>query len=268
MRQTGIAALFPEHGDRPPITEIPTFVEIMDNVRLFEEEYHRSGTRPALPIVELNVALLRDWGSVLYPGDHDIIPYLYKRFPSGRVVQYRDMKCRFNFFQDCPLSEDDMKAVVAEIACEIMGWNLYHGSDRGWLICPHVPIRPRVEIDPNTLEPTVRFHTSFGWLDRREFMTDNIALEAAAAAVADPAARRITLDFIESRISATRYFVDGTLTIAVVEHVNGFKAVGTSAAADPKNYNRELGEKAARSRAIEKMWEVEGFGLREEISGG
>jgi hypothetical protein len=99
-------------------------------------------------------------------------------------------------------------------------------------------------------------------------MTDNTALETAAAAVADPSGRRITLDFIESRVAATRYFVDGTLTIAVVEHQNGFKAVGTSAAADPKNYNQELGEKAARSRAIEKLWEVEGFGLREELSNG
>lgn len=96
-------------------------------------------------------------------------------------------------------------------------------------------------------------------------MTYNTALEAAAAAVAHPAGRRVTLDFIESRIAATRYYVDGTLTIAVVEHVNGFKAVGTSAAADPKNYNQELGEKAARSRAVEKLWEVEGFLLREEI---
>lgn len=97
-------------------------------------------------------------------------------------------------------------------------------------------------------------------------MTDNTALEAAAAAVAKPDGQRISLAFIESRIAATRYYVDGTLTIAVVEHVNGFKAVGTSAAADPKNYNQELGEKAARARAVEKLWEVEGFALRERMT--
>ena len=97
-------------------------------------------------------------------------------------------------------------------------------------------------------------------------MTDNSALEAAAAAVAKPDGQRVSLDFIESRIAATRYYVDGTLTIAVVEHVNGFKAVGTSAAADPKNYNQELGEKAARGRAVEKLWEVEGFALRERMT--
>ncbi len=96
-------------------------------------------------------------------------------------------------------------------------------------------------------------------------MTDNTALETAAAKVADPSGRRVTLDFIESRIASTSYHVDGTLTIAIVEHVNGFKATGSSAAADPKNYNVGLGQKAARSRAVEKLWEVEGFLLREEI---
>lgn len=94
---------------------------------------------------------------------------------------------------------------------------------------------------------------------------NNDNLEKAAAAVADPNGKRVTLDFIESRITATRYYVDGTMTIAVVEHENGFKAIGTSAAADPLNFNRELGEKAARSRAVEKLWEVEGFLLREQM---
>jgi hypothetical protein len=96
---------------------------------------------------------------------------------------------------------------------------------------------------------------------------DNKNLEAAAAAVQHPEGRRVTLDHIESRIKETRYFYDGTLTIAVVEHQNGFKAVGSAAAADPLNYNRELGEKAARGRAIEQLWMVEGFLLREQMLG-
>lgn len=97
---------------------------------------------------------------------------------------------------------------------------------------------------------------------------DNTKLEQEAAAVAKPEARRVTLDHIESRIKDVRYTVDGTLTTAVVEHVNGFKVVGTSAAADPLNFDQELGEKAARARAVEKLWELEGFLLREEMMRG
>ena len=96
-------------------------------------------------------------------------------------------------------------------------------------------------------------------------MPDIELLEAEASAVAQPNYRRVNLEFIESRIVGTEYYHAPPLTIAIVTHQNGFKAVGQSASADPKNYNRELGDKAARSRAIEQLWMVEGFLLCEQM---
>jgi len=49
---------------------------------------------------------------------------------------------------------------------------------------------------------------------------------------------------------------------------NGFTVTGESACASPENYNAELGRKIARQKAMDKIWPLLGFRLRDRISAG
>lgn len=54
-------------------------------------------------------------------------------------------------------------------------------------------------------------------------------------------------------------------TVCVITLPNGFEVVGTSACVDPKNYDHEVGTKYAKQRAIDKIWELEGYRLQSNI---
>ena len=56
-------------------------------------------------------------------------------------------------------------------------------------------------------------------------------------------------------------FPGTTVTVCCLPLRNGFCVTGISAAASPENYDRELGEKVALSKAIDKIWELEGYSL-------
>ena len=71
---------------------------------------------------------------------------------------------------------------------------------------------------------------------------------------------RITLDELESRIASVEYIYRDVLTIAVVTLDNGWRQVGHSAAVDPANYNRGLGERFAREDAVRALWPLVAFG--------
>lgn len=51
-----------------------------------------------------------------------------------------------------------------------------------------------------------------------------------------------------------------TLTLA-----NGFEVVGISACVDASNYNLAIGQKFARQRAVDKVWELAGYVLQEDL---
>lgn len=90
--------------------------------------------------------------------------------------------------------------------------------------------------------------------------------DAAAAAVA--VAPRVSLDQIKALVASENYFVDGTLTICVLTLVNGYKVTGESAAADPANFNEELGRRFARERALAAIWPLAGYQLRDALHRG
>ncbi len=92
------------------------------------------------------------------------------------------------------------------------------------------------------------------------------ARDAAAAAVA--VKPRVTLDQIKSLIASERFFTDDTLTICVLTLTNGYKVTGESAAADPANYNPELGQKIAREKATAEIWPLAGYLLRDTLHKG
>ena len=76
-------------------------------------------------------------------------------------------------------------------------------------------------------------------------------------------APRVDKDKNEKVISSVHYKVFETLTICIVTTKNGFQFTGESACVDPKNYRKDLGEEMALKRAIEKIYMVEGYMLKE-----
>lgn len=56
------------------------------------------------------------------------------------------------------------------------------------------------------------------------------------------------------------------LTFCVIVLKNGFTVHGHSACASPENFDADIGCKVARSKAIEQIWPLLGFRLRDQLS--
>lgn len=56
------------------------------------------------------------------------------------------------------------------------------------------------------------------------------------------------------------------LTICVLVLQNGFTVTGESACASPENFDAEIGRKIARKNAMEKIWPLEGYLLKQRLS--
>lgn len=99
-------------------------------------------------------------------------------------------------------------------------------------------------------------------------------------------AARVTPEHIESIIDQEHYFTafDGiahayqgvdnalfahkstdTLTFCVLVLKNGFTVTGESACASPENFDAEIGRKIARQNAVNKIWALEGYLLKQKI---
>ena len=99
-------------------------------------------------------------------------------------------------------------------------------------------------------------------------------------------APRITPDDIEANIVDSNYFTaaDGIrganelecergnpltlLTFCVLVLKNGFTVTGESACASPENFDAELGRKIARQNAVQKIWPLMGYALKDKLAGG
>ncbi|MFL4516267.1 Gp49 family protein [Stenotrophomonas pavanii] len=105
-------------------------------------------------------------------------------------------------------------------------------------------------------------------------------------------APRVTPDAIEAEITGVFYFTAadgynaspchdpsgqpgdvlplpqslGLLTFCVVTLRNGFTVTGESACASPENFDAEIGRKIARQNAVQKIWPLLGFRLRDELA--
>ena len=97
-------------------------------------------------------------------------------------------------------------------------------------------------------------------------------------------APRITPADIEANIRAETYFTafDGfmaddrdmtmqdadalkLLTFCVLVLRNGFTVTGESACASPENFDAKVGRKIARQNAVQKIWPLLGFALKERL---
>lgn len=83
-------------------------------------------------------------------------------------------------------------------------------------------------------------------------------------------APRLTPALIDATITAEAYhvFPGTTLTVCALTLHNGFIVTGTSAAASPENFDEAIGRDVARRNARERIWELEGYLLRERLSQG
>ena len=56
------------------------------------------------------------------------------------------------------------------------------------------------------------------------------------------------------------------LTFCVLVLKNGFTVTGESACASPENFDAEIGRKIARANAVNKVWPLMGYALKEKLS--
>ena len=81
-------------------------------------------------------------------------------------------------------------------------------------------------------------------------------------------APRLTPEYINSQIVASQFctFDDTTVTVCCLILKNGFAVIGESACASPENFDEDIGRRLAFDNAREKIWQLEGYSLRNEIS--
>lgn len=118
-------------------------------------------------------------------------------------------------------------------------------------------------------------------------MDDIIEQEIQAKGLTAP---RITPADIEANIASEHYFsaadgvtsqggsgsqhiegIDnfkalGLLTFCVLVLRNGFTVTGESACVSPENFDAEIGKKIARQNAIQKVWPLMGYALRNTLN--
>lgn len=58
----------------------------------------------------------------------------------------------------------------------------------------------------------------------------------------------------------------GLLTFCVLVLRNGFTVTGESACASPENFDAEIGRKIARANAVQKVWPLMGYALKERLN--
>ncbi len=92
-------------------------------------------------------------------------------------------------------------------------------------------------------------------------------------------AARVTPADIEANIAETHYFTaaDATgigqaprgpldlLTFCVLVLKNGFTVTGENACASPENFDAEIGRKIARQNAVQKIWPLMGYALKQRL---
>lgn len=79
--------------------------------------------------------------------------------------------------------------------------------------------------------------------------------------------QRVTPERLDDTILSKQFhvFEGTTLTVCALTLKNGFTVTGESAAADPANFNKEIGEKIAYENARNKIWALEGYLLRQKL---
>ena len=76
---------------------------------------------------------------------------------------------------------------------------------------------------------------------------------------------KLTTKYLNSLVDNVEYVHQGLLTICTITLKNGFQLVGTSACVSKDNYNVQIGRNIAYENAFAKLWELEGYALKQRI---
>ena len=119
-------------------------------------------------------------------------------------------------------------------------------------------------------------------------MTTNDQTIEAQIQAKGKTASRITPADIEANIASEHYFTAaegcagrcamavqpngwvqplGLLTFCVLVLRNGFTVTGESACVSPENFDAEIGRRVARENAVNKMWPLLGYALKDKMAG-
>ena len=87
-------------------------------------------------------------------------------------------------------------------------------------------------------------------------------------AASEITAPTVTLEQIQAIIEASEFFVDTVFdkcTVVTCRLPNGFVITESSACVSPENYNEEMGANICIDKIIDKVWELEGYKLQDEV---
>lgn len=80
-------------------------------------------------------------------------------------------------------------------------------------------------------------------------------------------APRVTAQSLKELVIAEQFhqFPGTTVTVCCLTLKNGFNSIGHSASASPDNFDQGIGERLARQAALDKIWPLEGYLLRQHL---
>lgn len=80
-------------------------------------------------------------------------------------------------------------------------------------------------------------------------------------------APRLSPALIDKRVGNVQFhvFPGTTTTVCCVSLTNGFTVIGKSASVSVDNFNEEIGREVAFKDARDKIWELEGYLLRQTL---
>lgn len=80
-------------------------------------------------------------------------------------------------------------------------------------------------------------------------------------------APRVSLEQVMDCIDKVQYhvFEGSQLTVCCITLKNGFTVTGNSACASPENFNKELGEEISHRNAVQEIWALEGYLLKQKL---
>lgn len=76
---------------------------------------------------------------------------------------------------------------------------------------------------------------------------------------------KLTVEHLNSLVNGAEYVHQGLLTICTITLKNGLQLVGTSACVSKDNYDVQIGRNIAYENAFAKLWELEGYALKQRI---
>ena len=76
---------------------------------------------------------------------------------------------------------------------------------------------------------------------------------------------KLTIEYLTELVDDVEYVHQGLLTICTITLKNGFQLVGTSACVSKDNYDVQIGRNIAYENAFAKLWELEGYALKQRI---